>query len=115
MTCFPCRDGKVINSSNELESDLSVWVDNMVQAYILFKVNSGTEREVCREIADFDEVLVAGIVYGEYDVIAKISVPSMPALEEFLTVKMRKVSGIILSSTMIMAREYKGKTQRFKK
>lgn len=87
----------------------------MVQAYILFKVNSGTEREVCKKIADFDEVLVAGIVYGEYDVIGKISVPNMEALEEFLTVKMRKVQSVILTSTMIIAREYKGKTQRTRK
>ena len=86
-----------------------------VQAYILFKVSSGTEREVCKKVADIDEVLVVGIVYGEYDVIAKISVPNMQALEEFLTVKMRKVPSIILTSTMIIAREYKGKNQRIKK
>jgi len=86
-----------------------------VQAYILFKVSSGTEREVCRKIADFDEVLLAGIIYGEYDVIAKITVPNMRALEEFLSVKIRKVPSVLVTSTMIIAREYKGKNQRIKK
>jgi DNA-binding Lrp family transcriptional regulator len=86
----------------------------MVEAYILFKVNSATEREVSKQIADFDEVLMAGITYGEYDVIAKISVPDMQALEEFLSVKLRKVPSVILTSTMIVAQEYKGKTQRNK-
>jgi DNA-binding Lrp family transcriptional regulator len=85
-----------------------------VQAYILLKVNSGTERDVCKKIADLDEVLVAGIVYGEYDVIAKISVNDMQALEEFLSVKLRKVSSVLVTSTMIIAREYKGKNQRVK-
>jgi DNA-binding Lrp family transcriptional regulator len=86
----------------------------MVEAYILFKVNSATEREVSKQIADFDEVLMAGIIYGEYDVIAKISVPNMQALEEFLSVKLRRVPSVILTSTMIVAQEYKGKTQRNK-
>ncbi|UCC33327.1 MAG: Lrp/AsnC ligand binding domain-containing protein [Candidatus Bathyarchaeota archaeon] len=87
----------------------------MVQAYVLFKVSSGTEREVCEEIAGFDEVLVVGIIYGEYDVVAKISVPNMQVLEEFLAEKIRKVTSVILTSTMIVAREYKGKSQRIKK
>jgi anthranilate phosphoribosyltransferase len=87
----------------------------MVEAYILFKVSSGTEREVCKQIADFDEVLKAGIIYGEYDVIAKISVPDMKALEEFLSVKLRKVPSVLLTSTMIIAREYEGKTRRNKR
>ncbi len=51
-----------------------------IQTYILLKVNSGTERDVCEKISDFDEVLVAGIVYGEYDVIAKVSISDMQAL-----------------------------------
>ena len=86
-----------------------------VEAYILFKVNSGTEREACEKIADFDEVLVAGIVYGEYDVIAKISVLDLQALEAFLAEKIRKEPSVILTSTMIIAREYKGKSQRLTK
>lgn len=84
----------------------------MVLAYVLFKISSGNEREVCKKLADFDETLVVDIIYGEYDVIAKISVPNLQALEEFLSVKIRKVSSVILTSTMIVAREYKGKTQR---
>lgn len=83
-----------------------------VQAYVLFKVSSGSEREVCKRIAEFDEVLVAGVIYGEYDVIAKISVSDMKALEEFLSVKMRKVPSVLVTSTMIVAREYEGKSRR---
>lgn len=86
----------------------------MVEAYILFKVSSATEREVCKQIADLDEVSMSGIIYGEYDVIAKISVPDMEALEEFLSVKLRKVPSVLLTSTMIIAREYQGKTRRNK-
>jgi len=86
-----------------------------VQAYVLFKVTSGTERETCQKIADLDEVRTVGVVYGEYDLIAKIAVPSLPALDDFLSEKIRKVPSIILTSTMIVSREYRGKNQRNKK
>jgi DNA-binding Lrp family transcriptional regulator len=86
----------------------------IVEAYVLLKVSSGTEREACKKIADFEEVSVTGIVYGEYDVVARIAVPNMEALEDFLTEKIRKVSGALVTSTMIIAREYRGKTQRIK-
>ncbi len=102
---------KQLSLRNELE--IICWDEFMtVQAYVLFKVSSGAEREACKKIADFDEVLVAGIIYGEYDVIVKISVPSLQTLEEFLTEKIRKVPSVILTSTMIIAREYKGRTKR---
>jgi DNA-binding Lrp family transcriptional regulator len=71
-------------------------------------------ERVCKKVSDFDEVSVAGIVYGEYDVVAKISVRGMQALEEFLSVKLRKVPSILVTSTMIIAREYKGKNHRNK-
>jgi len=86
-----------------------------VNAYVLFKVNSGTEREACKKIANFDEVALAGIVYGEYDIVARVSVPDLQTLEDFLAEKIRKVPSVILTSTMIIAREYKGKNQRITK
>ena len=35
-----------------------------VLAYILFKVGSGTEREVAQKLIGFDEVLQADIIFG---------------------------------------------------
>lgn len=83
-----------------------------VLAYVLFKVNSGTEREVCQKIVTFDEVLQADIIFGEYDVIEKISAQDLDALEDFLSQKLRNVPSVILTSTMVVGREYKGKNQR---
>jgi len=83
-----------------------------VQAYILFKVNSGMEKEVSKSLAELEEVQVTSITYGEYDVIAKITVNDLHALEDFLSDKIRKVPSVILTSTMIIAQEFKGKKQR---
>ena len=83
-----------------------------VEAYVLFKVSSGTERESCEKIAELDEVSIVSIVYGEYDIIARISVPDMQALERFVGEKIRKVPSLLVTSTMVIAREYKGITTR---
>jgi len=83
-----------------------------VKAYVLFKVSSGSERDLCKKIVEFDEVLEASIIYGEYDLVAKVTAQDLGQLEEFLTEKIRTMSSIVLTSTMIIAREYKGKTGR---
>lgn len=83
-----------------------------VQAYILFKVNSGMEKEVTKQLAELDEVQVASITYGEYDVIARVTVNDLHQLEDFLSDKIRKVQSVVLTSTMIVAQDFKGKKQR---
>jgi len=35
-----------------------------VQAYVLFKVSSGSERDVCKKIAELEEVCEADIIFG---------------------------------------------------
>jgi len=84
----------------------------VILAYVLFKVNSGTEREVAQKLVEFDEVIQADIIFGEYDVVAKMSTKDIDALENFVSEKVRAVPNVLLTSTMIISREYKGKSQR---
>jgi DNA-binding Lrp family transcriptional regulator len=83
-----------------------------ILAYVLFKVSSGTEREVCQKLVNFEEVIEADIVFGEYDVIARISIDDLEELEDFISQKIRNVPNVLVTSTMIISREYKGKTCR---
>ena len=83
-----------------------------VLAYVMFKVSSGTEREVCQKLVEFDEVLQADVVFGEYDVVAKIETQDLSTLEEFVSEKIRNVPNVLVTSTMIVSREYKGKNNR---
>jgi DNA-binding Lrp family transcriptional regulator len=85
-----------------------------VLAYVLFKVSSGTEREVCQKLIEFGEVIQADIIFGEYDVIAKVATQDLDKLEEFVSLKIRNVPNVLVTSTMIISREYKGKKQRQK-
>jgi DNA-binding Lrp family transcriptional regulator len=86
-----------------------------ILAYVLFKVSSGTEREVCQKLVEFDEIIQADIVFGEYDVLAKIETQDLADLEEFVSKRIRNVPDVLVTSTMIVSREYRGKTNRLKK
>ncbi len=86
-----------------------------ILAYVVFKVSSGTEREVCQKLVEFDEIIQADIVFGEYDVLAKIETQDLADLEEFVSKKIRNVPDVLVTSTMIVSREYRGKTNRLKK
>jgi DNA-binding Lrp family transcriptional regulator len=83
-----------------------------VLAYVLFKVSSGTEREVAQKLIEFDEVQQADIIFGEYDVVAKMLTTNLDSLENFVSEKVRTVPNVLVTSTMIISREYKGKGTR---
>ena len=83
-----------------------------ILAYVLFKVASGTERDVAQKLIEFAEVVQADIVFGEYDVIARLTVEDLDKLEEFVSQSIRTVPNVLVTSTMIISREYKGKNFR---
>jgi DNA-binding Lrp family transcriptional regulator len=83
-----------------------------ILAYVLFKVASGTERDVAQKLIEFGEVNQADIVFGEYDVIARLTTPDLEKLEEFVSQSIRNVPNVLVTSTMIISREYKGKNSR---
>jgi len=84
-------------------------VYGMVLAYILMMVNSGSEGEVAKKIAEYEEVESVSIVYGEYDLIAKVRVKDLDDLDDFLTNKVRSLPQILLTTTMIVSKEYQAK------
>ncbi len=83
----------------------------VVKAYVLFKVSSGSEMEICEKIMENDEVLEASILYGEYDIIAKVNAQDSERIDSVIE-KIQTIPSIILTSTMIIAREYRGKMKR---
>jgi DNA-binding Lrp family transcriptional regulator len=86
-----------------------------ILAYVLFKVASGTEREVAQKLIEFKQVLKADIVFGEYDVIGLVSTEDLDGLQDFVSEEIRIVPNVLVTSTMIISREYKGKINQLKK
>ena len=80
----------------------------VVLAYVLLVLKSGSEREVCKRASEFEEVVEASTLYGEYDAIVKIRTDDLSQLDDFISGKLRADPDIFRSSTMIVARQYKG-------
>jgi DNA-binding Lrp family transcriptional regulator len=75
----------------------------MAQAYVLLKVTPGYERDIVKALKDIPEIEAIDELYGEWDIITKASVERIEALDELLSGRMRKIEGVTLTSTMIVA------------
>jgi len=78
-----------------------------VLAYVLVTMKSGSEKDVCDKVSSFEEVMEVDLVYGEYDAIVKVHVEELSQLDKFLTDKLRALPDIFLTTTMIVAKQYK--------
>jgi DNA-binding Lrp family transcriptional regulator len=78
----------------------------MAEVYILLKVTPGYERDIVKELKDIPEIEDIDELYGEWDIIIKASVERIEDLNALLSGKMRKIEGVTLTSTMIVA-QYK--------
>ncbi len=79
----------------------------MVFAYVLIVVSPGSERTTCTRLSKMKEVVEVNELYGEYDIIAKVSMASLPELDSFLTDKIRNLTDVKLTSTMLVSHQYK--------
>ncbi len=78
----------------------------MVKAYILVKVQVGSERDIFNKLKKMNEVEDVNELYGEWDIIAKIKVNKLEDLDSLISDKIRAVKEIKETSTIIVA-EYK--------
>jgi DNA-binding Lrp family transcriptional regulator len=78
-----------------------------VKAYIMMNMNTGSEDEVCSNLARYEEVEEVATVYGEYDAIIKVVTKDMNHLDHFILDKLRGIPNIFLTATMLIAKEHK--------
>jgi DNA-binding Lrp family transcriptional regulator len=77
----------------------------MPKAFVLINVESGSEEEVLDEIKKIEGVEEAYYSYGVYDIISKIAAGSMEKLRETVTRKVRTISRVRSTLTLIMMEE----------
>jgi DNA-binding Lrp family transcriptional regulator len=82
-----------------------------IKAYILCKVSSGAEREICNAIAEYHFVTEVSVIYGEYDVIVDLEVENMQQLD-FVIDKVRMIPSVTFTSTMITGKNFKDNGKR---
>lgn len=76
----------------------------MVTAYTLARVLPSMDRKVSEEVVKLEPVKEVILTYGEYDLIIKIDVNTLDALDTFVFNKLRSIEGIAATTTLIEAK-----------
>jgi DNA-binding Lrp family transcriptional regulator len=75
----------------------------MVTCYTLVKVQPSKDFQIRDKVKSFSQVKEVITTYGEYDMILKIEVENLDALDNFIFTKLRAVEGIESTTTLINA------------
>jgi DNA-binding Lrp family transcriptional regulator len=75
------------------------------RAFVLINVESGSEDEVLRALKAIQGVEEAYFSYGVYDIITKIKADTMEKLKELVTHRVRTLSKVRSTLTLIMMEE----------
>ncbi|MCC6017896.1 MAG: Lrp/AsnC ligand binding domain-containing protein [Candidatus Verstraetearchaeota archaeon] len=76
-----------------------------VKAFVLINTQIGSEEEVLKDLKSLEEVEEAHIVYGVYDIVAKVTAEDINKLRDIVTMKIRKMKKIMSTTTMIVIEE----------
>jgi len=69
-------------------------------AYVLLNVMGGKEYEVVEKIKNIEGVTEVLVVYGEYDIVARIVANNMKTLDRTVT-RIRETEGVLRSITLL--------------
>ena len=71
-------------------------------AFVLINADLGAEDDIVRTLKAIPNVAEVNVVYGVYDVIAKIQAENMEAVKETITSSVRKLKKVRSTLTMIV-------------
>jgi DNA-binding Lrp family transcriptional regulator len=74
----------------------------MPVAFVLINAEIGSEDEVVTELRKLSNVRESYVVYGVYDIVAKVEAESMDKLKEIVTWKIRRLDRVRSTLTMIV-------------
>jgi DNA-binding Lrp family transcriptional regulator len=74
----------------------------MAEAFVLINTEVGGEDEVLKALIGVEGVEEAYIVYGIYDVVAKVRAPDIESLKTIVTTKIRKLPKVKSTLTMVV-------------
>ena len=76
----------------------------MIYAYILGKLDAGSENQVLNSLKNLKEMKKASLTYGVYDLCIEGQFKTMEELDSFLINQLRKIDGIKDTVTLIASR-----------
>ena len=74
----------------------------MAEAFVLINTEVGGEGEVLKALLQIEGVEEAYVVYGVYDIVAKIKAHDIESLKNIVTTNIRKLSKVKATLTMVV-------------
>lgn len=74
----------------------------MAEAFVLINTEVGGESDVLKALMEVEGVEEAYVVYGVYDVVAKIRAPDIESLKKIVTTNIRKLPKVKSTLTMVV-------------
>ena len=73
----------------------------MATAYVLVNCELGSEESIIQQLKNVDGVIEVHGTFGAYDILAKVESPTVEALRESITWKIRKIDQIRSTLTLM--------------
>ena len=73
----------------------------MAIAYILLNCELGSEESIIQQLKNLDDIPEVTGTFGAYDILVKIESPTVEALREIITWKIRKIDQIRSTLTLM--------------
>jgi DNA-binding Lrp family transcriptional regulator len=74
----------------------------MPMAFVFMNIDAGGEQEVLKELRSIQNVKEAYLVYGVYDLVARIEAETMDKLKEIVTWRVRRLDKVRSTLTTIV-------------
>jgi len=74
----------------------------MPMAFVFMNIDAGGEQEVLKQLRSVANVKEAHLVYGVYDLVARIEAETMDKLKEIVTWKVRRLDKVRSTLTTIV-------------
>jgi DNA-binding Lrp family transcriptional regulator len=74
----------------------------MPSSYVLINTETGFEDEVLKELKKMPNIKEAYVVYGVYDIVAKLEAEDLNKLKELVALGIRRLEKVCSTLTMIV-------------
>jgi DNA-binding Lrp family transcriptional regulator len=74
-------------------------------AFVFITTEPASMPEVLKEVEAIEGVEEAEMVYGVYDIVAKVTVETMDRLKQIITYHIRKIDKVLTTQTLVVVRQ----------
>ena len=77
----------------------------MPTAFVFITTEPASMPEVLKEVEAIEGVEEAEMVYGVYDIVAKVTVETMDKLKQIITEHIRRIDKVLTTQTLLVVRQ----------